>query len=209
MIFGNLGKKTRVIRRIMNDYIGRCRMMVLKNRKVAVLITIVVAVLATLFGVNRSLARLSRSIERMFYDGVYLESEKYTQPSLDSQIAKHTDATLGLATILTNYSGLHDDAEFVIALRRELLDAESIGDKSLAFWTMSRYVNSLVQATAEVGLSARDSDAVSQYSSTINGAEAFIRGAAYNQAVSKQWNEQSSIARAIGLLLPVREPEMF
>jgi len=174
-----------------------------------VLITIVVAVLATLIGVNKSLARLSRDIERMFYDGVYLESERYTQPSLDSQIAKHADATLGLATILTNYSELHDGAEEVLQLRRNLLSAESIGDKSLAFWTMSRYVYSLVQAAEDVGLSARDADALSEYSSTISGAEAFIKGAAYNQAASKQWNEQSSIARMLSMVLPVREPEMF
>ena len=184
-------------------------MVFLRNRKIAVLIAVVVIILATLFGVGRSLSRLSRDIESMFYDGVYLESEGYTQPGIDSQISKHADATLGLATILTNYTELRDDAEFVLTLRRELLDAESIGDKSLAFWRMSSYVYSLTQAASNVNLTDRDLDAVSQYSSTINGAETFIRGAAYNQAVTLRWNEQSFFARIIGMFVPVREPESF
>jgi len=174
-----------------------------------VLISVVVMILATLFGVSRSLSRLSRDIERLFYDGVYLEAGGYTQPSIDSQIKKHSDAVLGLSTILTNYSQLHDDAESVLILRRELLGAESIGDKSLAFWAMSRAVYSLTQASSDVNMTDRDLDAVSQYSSTINGAETFIRGAAYNQAVSEQWNKQSFITRVICMITPVREPEMF
>ena len=181
----------------------------LKNRKIAVLIAVVVIIAATLFGVGRTLSRLSRDIESMFYGGVYLETGGYTQPSIDSQVRKHADATLGLATILTNYSELHDDAEFVLKLRRELLDAEKIGDKSLAFWKMSSYVYSLTQASSAANLSDRDSDAVSQYSSTINGAETFIRGAAYNQAMSLRWNEQSFITRVISIFIPVREPESF
>ena len=181
----------------------------LKNRKIAILIAVVVAVLATLFGVHRSLSRLSGDIERMFYDGVYLDDERYTQPGIDSQISRHAAATLDLASVLVNYPELKDSAEEVMQLRRVLLDAQGIGDKSLAFWAMSRYVNSLIQAVASVDLAGRDMEAVSVHSRTISGAEGFIRGAAYNQRVSERWNEQSALARLIGAFTPVKEPEMF
>ena len=181
----------------------------LTNRRIAVLISVVVAIVATLVAVNRSMTHLSRDIERMFYDGVPLEREGYTQPSIDSQLKKHADATLGLATILVNYSELHDDAENVLRLRRELLDAESIGEKSLAFLMMSRAVYSLSQVASEVAMTEQDKEALSQYSSTINGAEAFIRDSAYNQTNTARWNERSAIARIICFFVPVREPEAF
>ena len=184
-------------------------MTVLKNRKIAVLITIVVVALTTLISVNRSLMRLSRDIERMFYDGVYLESDGYTQPGIDSQIKKHAEATLGLATTLTNYPELGDRADEVLRSRRELLDAGSISDKSICFWAMSRNVHSLIQAASDISLTERDMEAVSSYSATITGAEEFIKGSAYNQAVLLRWNEQSSIARIICALVPAREPAAF
>ena len=186
-----------------------CEMGFLKNRKIAVLIAFVIAVLATLFGVHRSLSFLSGDIERMFYDGVYLDDEGYTQPGIDSQVSRYAAATLDIASVLVLYPVLSDSAEEVMQLRRVLLDAQSIGDKSLAFWTMSRYVNSLIQAAAGVDLSERDMEVVSVHSRTISGAEGFIREAAYNQRVSERWSEQSALARLIGAFTPVREPEMF
>ena len=173
------------------------------------MITVVVAAVATLIGVNRSLTRLSRDIEQTFYDGVYLESEGYTQPGIALQLNNHANATLGLATILINYPELRDDAEEVLRLRRELLDADSISDKSLAYMMMSRAVYSLTQASSEVDLSERDMEAIAQYSSTITGAEIFIRDSAYNQTLSSRWNEQSFFARVIRFLAPVKEPESF
>ena len=184
-------------------------MRLLKNRKIAILITVVVVIAAVLFGVNKSLSHLSRDVESMFYDGVYLESGGYTQPGIDSQLIKHADASLGIATILTNYSELHDSAEEVIKLRRELLSAVSISEKSLAFWRMSRDVYALTQAASEASLTERDMAAIAQYSSTINGVETFIRGAAYNEKVAELWSERSVFARIIGTILPARAPEMF
>ena len=184
-------------------------MSVFKDRKIAVLIAVVVIVLATLLGVRGSLSRLSRDIELMFYDGVYMERDGYTQPSIDSQLKRHADATLGLATVLMGYQELEDSAEEVIRLRRVLLEADAIGDKSFAFWNMSRYVYSLTQAAADVALSERDLEAVSSYSATITGAEGFIRDAAYNQESNRLWNEQSFIARIISMLIPIKQPGMF
>ena len=184
-------------------------MELLKKRKYAVIITVIVAVLATLIGVNKSLSRLSRDIEGMFYDGVYLESSGYTQPGIDTQIAKHSDAALGLATVLINYPELQNSAEEVLGLRRELLDAVSISEKSLAFGILSQKVNNLIQAAPEVKLTERDIIAVARYSVTIDGAETFITNAAYNEKASELWNERSIFARVLGVILPARAPDMF
>ena len=185
------------------------KMKTFKNRKFAVLITVIVAIIATLFGVYKSTSRLSKDIEAMFYDGVTLSKEGYVQPSIASHLKSHTDAALNMATILVKYPQLKDDADNVMRLRRELLDAESIGNKSETFRKMSASVNSITQAALKADLSERDAAAVNQYASTITGAETAIRNSAYNQTASMRWSEQSSITRLIGILLPVRQPEFF
>ena len=184
-------------------------MKLLRNRKIAILITAVVVVVAVLIGVNKSLTRLSRDIEGMFYDGVYLESGGYTQPGIDAALLKHADATLGLTTVLTNYPNLRDGAEEAARLRRELLDAASISEKGIAFRAMSRDVDNLIKAASEVELSERDLTALSQYSSTVFGAETFVKEAAYNERASELWSERSVFTRIIGMVLPARVPEMF
>ena len=173
------------------------------------MITVIVAIIATLLGVYKSMVRLSGEIEAMFYDGVPLSKEGYLQPGIASHLKSHTDATLNMATILVNYPQLKNDADNVLRLRRELLDAQSIGNKSDAFRKMSSSVYSITQAALKADLSERDTAAVNQYASTITGAETAIRNSAYNQTASMRWMEQSSITRLIGLLLPVRGPEFF
>ena len=180
-----------------------------KNRKTAILIAVVIAVLSTLLGAGRGLNRLTNKIEAMFYDGVYMESDRYTQPGIAPQLDRYADATIGLATIMISYSDLRDGAEDILTLRRDLIDAESISDKSLAFWMLSRYVYNLIQAASEYELSQRDREAVSQYASTIEGAEEFIRNAAYNEEAARLWSERSFISRLLTPLIPVREPESF
>ena len=173
------------------------------------MITVVVVIAALTIGVYRSMTRLSRELETMFYDGVYLEKDKYTQPGIDSQIKKYSNAALGLATILNNYPVLTDRAEYALSLRQDLLNAVSIRDKSLAFRALSHHVSGLAQAIQNAGLTPRDTEAVMQYFDTINGAETFIKNAAYDQIVSTRWNEQSSFARLICMLIPVKEPDLF
>ena len=181
----------------------------MKNRKTAVLITVIVIIAATLFGVNRSLDRFTRDTEAMFYDGVYIEGAGYTQPGIAAQIDRYTDATLGLTTVLINYPELHDSAEVVLEQRRAVIGAESISAKGLAFRLLSGNVYSLIKAAGNVDLRQRDIEDVSYFSATIDGAEAFIRDSAYNHTVSKLLNEQIFITRILRRFLPVRDPEMF
>lgn len=177
------------------------------NRKTAILITIVVTIAATLFGVHRSLTKLSRELELLFYDGVFHDG--YIEPGIESHLESHADASLRLATALLSYPELKDSAENVLERRRFLLDAVSIADKSLAFAGLSSHVYMMTNAAQSVTLTERDSEALSQYASTINGAETAIRKSSYNQTISVKWREQSVITGFLRIFIPVREPEPF
>ncbi|MCL2125988.1 MAG: hypothetical protein FWH33_08390 [Oscillospiraceae bacterium] len=180
-----------------------------KNRKFALLVTIIVVIAATLISVNKSLVRLSREAEAMFYDGVYLESGGYRQPGLAAQLDKHAEASLGLATILINYPMLHDNAQVVIEWRRSMVESESISGKSNAYRMLSGYVYSLLKAASDIDITDRDQAAIDSYSATIVGAEEFIRASEYNRAASERWDERSNITRLIGRVLSAAPPEMF
>ena len=181
-------------------------MKALKNRKIAVLISVVVIVLATLFGVNKSLACMSRDIEQMFYDGVYLKSEGYTQPSLDSQLEKISAAALNLATLLQDHPELTSAAEDVLWARRTLLDAESIRYKGRALLWMDGIFTTLVTLAGRMtDLSEREVDAVAEYAQTFEGASTFVYGTlapSYNSKVDGFYNERSTIAAFVSNKAP-------
>ena len=179
----------------------------LKNRKTAILITVIVAIAATLFGVHRSLTRLSRELEQMFYDGVYHDG--YVEPGIDSHITNCADSSLRLATVLMANPELSDSAQSVLERRRELLDAESISGKSIAFGRLSSSVKMMSKAAENADLTERDKEALSQSLATINGAEAAIRNSLYNETVSFRWRQQSAISSILRAFLPVKAPEMF
>ena len=187
----------------------RREMDLFKNRRFAVLITVVVVVLATLFGVNKSLSRLSRDIEVQFYDGVYLESEGYTQPSIDFQLEKMSTAALNLATLLQGHPELTSAAEDLLLARRTLLDAESIRYKGRDLLWMDGIFATLVTLAGRVtDLSEREVDAVAEYAQAFESASIFVYGTlapSYNSKVDGFYNERSTIAA----LVSNKAPEYF
>ena len=178
----------------------------LKNRKIAILITVVVAVAATLIGVNRSLSRLSRDIEQMFYDGVYLESEKRQQQSIDSQIEKISATALNLATLLENHPGLESESASVLNARKDLINAGSIRDKGSALSKLENAFNGLVTATDSIpDLGERESAALAEHRKTYDGASIFIEGSLapeYNSKVDDFYRDRSFFAALISRAAP-------
>ena len=171
----------------------------LRNRRTAVLLTIVVAVLATLVGVHRSVARASGDVEQLFYDGVYLESEGYTQQSINSQIEKMVSSALNMATLLQNNPALTNEVSAVIQARRLLYEAHSISDKSRVVADLKNAVSRLVAAAS----------GMPEFSEpdwrTFEGASDFIDNTlapAYNSKVDGFFQEQSFIAALIGRAAP-------
>ena len=181
-------------------------MSVLKNRKIAVLVAVVVIVVATFFGVNASVSRLTGDIERLFFDGVYIESEGYMQPSINSQIAKQADAALNLATLLQIYPGWESASEAGLNARRVLLDAEGISEKSRAQHEMEQALVILVEATyRSTELGEREIDAVAQHWKSYQGASGYIEGTLapdYNNKVDEFYNQLSIIAALITGIAP-------
>ena len=184
-------------------------MKLLKDRKAAIVITIIIVVLATLAGVGRSLNRLARDIEAMFYDGVYLEDEGYTQPGINSHLENSANAALGLATIMSNYPELADKAEALLSARRSLIDEASLKGKSSYNQDMGQAFADLLQSAKDVDLAERDVEAAIQHIRTFTNAQASVAASRYHEKVSSFGNETSFIVQSLKLFLPVRTPEVF
>ena len=184
-------------------------MKLLKNRGVAIAITAIVVFAAVLFGVNRSLNKLANNIERMFYEGVYIEDGKYTQPSIHSKLEQCGDQALGISTIITNHPQFVNDADALILLRRELIAADGIEAKSRAFGELSEAVARASRVLAGADLPQDDIDSAADYITRFNSAKEFITNTAYNDEAFERWNKRSYIARFFALLVPTRAPGMF
>ena len=189
-------------------------MAVLKNRKIAVLIAVVVAVLATLFGVYRTSARYTRNIEVMFYDGVYLKDEGYTQPGIGSHLNNAANAALGLATVMADGdSGMAHTAGEVLSARRDLIAASSISDKSAANLRMWHGFLSLVSMMEsewpKAVVSGRERDAEMQFFEPFRVASNAMSSSKYNDKVTEYLDGRSVLMRTICILVPERKPEYF
>ena len=159
----------------------------IKKRSNAILITVAVVVIATFVSVHANLSRISSDIERMFYEGVYLEAQGYLQPSVNSQIEKQIDAALGLATIMRNYPELSATVDKLLSARVETLDAKIITYKGIVSINMQAAFYELLHAARNVGLSERDLEAATKYYESFSGAQLFVArevGPSYNDMVA-------------------------
>jgi len=184
-------------------------MKLLKKRKNAVLITIVVVIAATLYGVYTTEGRYSRDIEAMFFDGVFLEEQGFTQPSINSHLEKSANAALGLATLMENYPGLAGRADALLSARRELLAAGNITQKERAALKMRDGFIDLLNAAKKMDLTEREIDSATQFYSTFNGAMIAINNSRYNEIVGDHLDSQCSILRQISKILPANQPHSF
>lgn len=155
----------------------------LRKRSTAVIIAVAVIIIGTLFGVHRSVGSETSKIEAQFYDGVYLKEEKYTQPSIQSQLDKRADAALGLLSVGNKYAFAADAAELLRSARQELLDADAILEKYAANVKLEKAWKQLYET-----LAAHTGDlpaSVDSYASTLGGAQGVIDKSDYNQSVTE------------------------
>jgi len=183
--------------------------MFLKNRKFAILLTIVVAAAATLLGVRATAGNKARKIEAMFYNGVYIESENYTQPGIEAHLESCLSAALGAATMLEKYADLEDDAKILVAARRELLSASSVKDKDMANELMRDSFANLMRKAKTADLAQRDSDAAAQHYKAYNGALGAIQNSRYNDKVDEYFMGQSAIAKILSSITLAKKPAYF
>ena len=181
----------------------------LKNRKIAILIAVAVAAVATLLGVQRSLSRLSRGVEDMFYSGIYIDNGKYMEPSINSHLENSAESAMNLATLLMDRPELVDKANALLAARRSLNDAEGIKAKNAADDKMINAFTDLLRAARNTDLTAREIEAATQYQSTFTGAHKSIANSAYHDKASEYSSGMSFIARMISTILPVQAPQKY
>ena len=185
-------------------------MKMLKERRIAFIIAVIVVLASMLFGVHRSISKEVRKVEAQFYDGVYIKAEKYVQPSIDSQLSKRIDSALGLVTLAQKYEALQNEAQELRDARSGLMNASGIEDKYLANVQMQNAYDILCEGFSAVSFADNDAAAYSNYTSSFDGAGRVIMNSNYNMAVSEF--ERMSGKFPVSLLRGVtfaRMPEYF
>ncbi len=159
----------------------------LKKRSTAMIIAVIVIIFGTLFGVHRSVGAQTKKIEAMFYNGVFLEEENYTQTSIDSQLNKRETAALGLVTVANHYDALEDKTESLRQVRIALLDAETIPRKYAANEAMQSACEALYGALVVQSLT--DSEAAARRKLRRNAGTALR--ASSRGALTMKWYRHS------------------
>lgn len=186
-------------------------MELLKKRSTASLILAAVIVVTTILGVHFSLERQAGKIEDMFTDGVYLEKDDYVQPSISSHLDARMNAAVGLASTASKYPEVKAEEDALREARRELVDAETIGEKYSANSKLEKVWPLLADALSAQQLNETDAEAFEYYSSTLSGAQKAIENSSYNEKVA-QYRDGILGAFPISVLRFVSfasEPEFF
>ena len=175
----------------------------LKNRAAAIFITVVIVVASVTFGVNRTAMRMTRDIERMFYEGI-INDQGFREPSINAQLETISTMALNLATLLQNYPELADDAENLLNARRTLLSADSIGEKSAAWLPLREafaYLTLKAQEDYADILTQRDLEAVDHFWQMYFGAFDLAARLAwnYNEEVNEFRRGQNFIASLLNI----------
>jgi len=184
-------------------------MELLKNRKFAVLITVVVVILATLLGVRGSLNRLARGAEVMFYEGVSLKDEGYTQPAINPQLLNCAQAALDYAMVMENHPELSGETKALLSARREFIDAKSIREKRSANAGMQQAFAALSEKAGGIELTQKEIDAMAVHTSTFRGAQIAIQNSSYNQQAQSFMDGASILAHLLRPFLFIKPPQTF
>ena len=123
-----------------------------KRRQGAIAIVAVVIVLATLFGVRRSLNKASAQVSEMFYTGA--DASGY---GIATDLDKILEFSGNLVTVANKYGAeFSDPAQAVTRARQELAQAEGVSGQYTASQTLLQAVETLNQAMLDGELSDQD-----------------------------------------------------
>ena len=184
-------------------------MKLLGKRSIAILITVVVVIASTLLGVYNTSGRYARQIEKMFYDGVFLSDQGFTQPGINTHLENGANAALGLATLLEKHPELSKSTETLLSARRELMSADGVAQKEQAANKMRDGFIDLLDAARDADLSERDKDAATQFYSVFNGALIAISNSRYNDVVGDHLNSQCALMHLAGNFVSAKQPHSF
>jgi len=160
-------------------------MKILKSRGAAAAIAVIIVVLATLFGVHRSVGAQIEKLEQTFYDGVYIEKGDYTETSIASQLAQRSNAANGLVSVAGGFDALQAETKAMREARNSLIEAERISEMYDANIMLQDAYEALYPLLLDQDLSENQRAAAENYRSTMDGAQAVIDRSAYNEAVEE------------------------
>ena len=156
------------------------------NRRLAVIVLIVVVCLFSVIGVNGSLAKLSDKIGQGFYDGVE-NRDGYVEKSIQSHLDNIADAANGLVT-LGKSIGIKE-ADELSAARIALIEGKTVSEK---FDSFTKVVSLSETVANGLLLSSRmpvNADALEYYASTVQNAARAIGQLGYNDTVDEYYNK--------------------
>ena len=108
-------------------------MKLLKNTRFAAGVLAVVLLTSLYVGTNRSLTKLSRDVEKTFYDSGKADATD----TIDAQLGACADAVMGVITVASRYSELESATEQLRVARMQLISATTIVEKEIAFLEMN------------------------------------------------------------------------
>jgi len=186
-------------------------MAVFKKYSCACLILFAVIIITTLLGVQFSLTRQTKKIEAMFTDGVYIEKDRYTQPSISSHLDARAKAALGFAGTASKYPAAAAEEEALREARRALVDADSISGKYAANEALEKAWPVLFELLSSLDPDETDQAAMEAYADDLSGAQKAIQNSAYNQKVSEYRRTVLGTfpISVLRLAVPADEPEYF
>ena len=159
-------------------------MSVFKNRRTAVIITVIVCLLALVIGVRRSVGKQAADILEQFETGVRSASAGYTLPSVSAQLDARSNAALGLISLANQYGDLSESAGAVRTAREALLSAGSVSARSEANAALASACDALVPLLEHRLTGADKISALKDYAGVMSNTARLIETSGYNELVS-------------------------
>lgn len=157
-------------------------MKILKNPRFAGCVLLVVLVASMLGGSYRSLNKLAREVEKTFYDS----GKENATDTINAQLGVCADAVMGMMTVTDKYVELDDATERLRTARMELISADTIEDKNIAYADMCAVFRALEMAISSAAPEAAEAENWTAYYSDYNSATTLINrlAAEYNNRVN-------------------------
>lgn len=181
------------------------------NRRIAVIVLLLVMVFSTFFGVGRSLQKEASDIAGHFESGAYNEEGKYTEKSIQSHLNNRVNAANGLLTLSGQFSGVVPAAENLSEARLALIGAGTPSEKYAANEDMSVYSEQLCEVLENMALSSDQQEMLDYYISAMRGAQSAIEKLSYNKEVDEFYNRtlRSFPASLFTSFIDIEGPEYF
>lgn len=180
----------------------------LKNRFVAILISLAIIVSSTLISTNIKLGRLCDKVSDGFYDGVIYNGVE--RKSIASQLRTITSAASSLAELAADCGIDADEVIDAAELMSFGISGCSVSENYHLYRELYDAVGRLCASLSSAELSAQYSAKVEQCVLNISNARLAIEDSGYNESVREFCREQLHFPTGIlGNLAGVEFPELF